>query len=340
VLHWLAPVAAAAVIVGGGATAGTIVARADSAPPDRSAAQLLVDLQNAGVDGLSGLVVESADLGLPLLTGLVRTAGTRHMFGASRLVTLLSGSTTVRVWQAGEHRQRLSLLSGQDQTDLIRDGSDVWMWNSADRLASHLTLPAGAGTGTGTPQEAADAALAAIDPATTVTTTGAATVAGRDAYELVLHPEDPASLIGQVRIALDAEHHIPLRVEVYARNATAPAVGVEFQQISFAVPDPEQFAFNPPPGTTTTEGDIAAVTGQRTTAPKLIGDGWTSVLTTRLAAGAAKSAIGGLPEVSGPWGTGHLIDGALLTVLITDDARVYAGPVTRERLFEVAAHRR
>src|SRR3954462_1475277 len=69
-LRWLVPSAAAVVIIGGGAAAGTIGAGADPSLPDRSAAQLLVDVQNAKVDGLSGTIVQTADLGLPDISGL------------------------------------------------------------------------------------------------------------------------------------------------------------------------------------------------------------------------------------------------------------------------------
>src|SRR3954462_13707382 len=70
-LRWLVPSAAAVVIIGGGAAAGTIVASADSPLPARSAAQLLVDVQNAKVDGFSGTVVETADLGLPAIASAI-----------------------------------------------------------------------------------------------------------------------------------------------------------------------------------------------------------------------------------------------------------------------------
>ena len=43
-------------------------------------------------------------------------------------------------------------------------------------------------------------------------------VAGRDAYELVLDPNDDGSLIEQVRIAIDGETRQPLRVQVFARR--------------------------------------------------------------------------------------------------------------------------
>src|SRR3954468_21085598 len=74
-LRWLVPTAAAVVVIGGGAAAGTIVASADPSLPDRSAAQLLVDIQNAKVVGLSGTIVENADLGLPAIAGLAGGIG-------------------------------------------------------------------------------------------------------------------------------------------------------------------------------------------------------------------------------------------------------------------------
>jgi len=52
------------------------------------------------------------------------------------------------------------------------------------------------------PQAAAERALAAITPSTQVTTSGTATVAGRSAYELVLKPKEPTSLVAQVRVAI------------------------------------------------------------------------------------------------------------------------------------------
>src|ERR1044071_6451934 len=87
-LRWLVPSAAAVLVIGGGAAAGTIVASADPALPERSAAQLLVDVQNARVDGLSGTVVQTADLGLPSLPGI--TGGQ----GDADLTKLVAGSNT------------------------------------------------------------------------------------------------------------------------------------------------------------------------------------------------------------------------------------------------------
>ena len=367
-LRWLVPSAAAVLVIGGGAAAGTIAASADPSLPPRSAAQLLVDVQNAKIDGLSGTVVETADLGLPSLAGLGS--------GGADITKLIAGSNTARVWYAGEDKARVALIGTLGETDVIRNGNDVWMWQSRDNSATHLTLPAETADKTPptlpsglptTPQEAADAALAAIDPTTAVSTTGAAKVAGRDAYELVLAPKDTASLIGQVRLAIDAEQHIPLRVEVYAKGANNPAVRIAFQQISFAVPDAQQFAFNPPPGakvTTEKPSEVAKVPGKVGSAAEkaaekaakpdgaaaadrqVVGKGWTSIFVAKLPTGAdtakgseagqVQGLIDSLPKVSGSWGSGHLLSGSLFSALITDDGRVLIGAVAPEKLYEAA----
>jgi outer membrane lipoprotein-sorting protein len=375
-LRWLVPGAAAAMVIGGGAAAGTLIASADPALPERSAAQLLVDLQTARPAGFSGTVVETADLGLPPLTGL--NGGQ----GEADLSKLVSGSNTARVWYAGQDQVRLALLGTLGETDVVRNGTDVWIWRSVGNTATHLKLPAdaaqhraGALPGVpATPQEAANAALAAIDPTTSVTTTGSAKVAGRDAYELVLAPKDTASLVGQVRLAIDAKEHVPLRVDVYSKGANDPAFRVAFQQISFAVPDAEQFKFNPPPGAKVTteqpsaadkgeitakekaeiakrKAEIAKQKAQRTPAaspesgPTVVGTGWTSIVIAKVPSDRGNGAeaqqltgvLNSLPKVSGSWGSGRLLQSKLFTVLVTDDGRMLAGAVAPDRLYAAAA---
>jgi outer membrane lipoprotein-sorting protein len=371
-LRWLVPSAAAVVIIGGGAAAGTIVASADPSLPDRSAAQLLVDVQNAKVDGFSGTVVETADLGLPAIVGAL---GSQAKSGD--LTRLVAGSNTARVWYAGEDKARIALVGTDGETDVIHNGTDVWLWQSADNTATHVTLAAGEKTTPvpsgipATPQEAADQALAAISPTTKVSTTGAAKVAGRDAYELVLSPKDTASLVGQVRLAIDAKTHIPLRVDVYAKNATNPAVRVAFQQISFTTPDAQQFKFNPPPNAKVNEATkqqdqhekvtagqkaaavekakaAGAATAKPAAEPTVIGKGWTSIVELKLPAAKnttdsksetaqLQAGLNMLPKVSGAWGSGHLLSGSLFSALVTDDGRVFIGAVTPAALEQAAA---
>jgi outer membrane lipoprotein-sorting protein len=348
-LRWAVPAVAAAAVIGGGAAVGTLTAAADPNLPPRSAAQLLVDLQTARLDGLSGTVVQQADLGLP---SLAIGGG-----ASSDLSSLLAGKNTLRVWYAGPDQARIALLGRNGESDIILNKRDLWLWSSQDNSYSHQRFPgtedaaeAAAPHGLGlTPQQAADAALAAIDPSTVVSTAGSASVAGRDAYELVLAPRDSASLIGQIRLAIDAEEHVPLRVQVYPKGGSNPAVEVAFTQINFERPDAEQFAFTPPPGAKEQKLDLDGLA--RTPLPRLsggktIGSGWTTVVVAGAPGGPAgqpggPNEIAGmlqiLPEVSGSWGSGRLLSGKLFSVLLTEDGRVLAGLVSPERLYQVAA---
>jgi len=322
-LRWAVPGAVVAIALGAAAISA-VTADATPTLPSRSAAELLVDVQNARLTGLSGTVVQDAALGLPELP--VQMGGQ----GSSDFTALVSGTHTLRVWYAGQDQQRVALLGTLGESDLVRNGSDVWTWSSDGNTATHYRLPAGAGdkalaehpdasAAAMTPQQAAEAALAAIDPTTTVTTEGTATVAGRSAYELVLGPKDTASLVGQVRIAIDAEQHIPLRVQVFAKNASTPAFQVGFTQVSFDVPAAENFQFSPPPGATVTESTLGSgasatpgqaggpETGPRPTRPAaaeeptIVGTGWTSVLVAKVPTTGAMSdsaTPGTAPETS------------------------------------------
>jgi outer membrane lipoprotein-sorting protein len=356
-LRWLVPATAAAAVIGGGVAVGTLASASEPDLPPRSAAQLLVDLQTARLDGLSGTVVQRAELGLPDIANLAGMSG-------QGLASLVSGKNTLRVWYAGPEQARIALMSTLGEQDVIRNGDDVWIWNSRTKEARHATLPEG-GQETpqavpgmpSTPQEAADMALKAIDPSTEVTVDRTSTVAGRDAYQLVLRPRDKASLVGQITIAIDATEHVPLRFQVFPKGADDVAFEAAFTQISFDRPDAGQFTFNPPPGTKVTEEKAdaekpgaapAKPQGTPDDEPTIVGEGWTSVVVAKLdgfdtaaqskdpEAQQVMGLLNQLPKVSGSWGSGRMLAGTLFTVLLTDDGRVLGGFVAPERLYEVA----
>jgi outer membrane lipoprotein-sorting protein len=319
-LRWAVPTVTAVALVGGGAAVGGLGAIAGSGLPARTAAQLLVDVQKARLDGLSGTVVQKSDFGLPDLPVAGASGGT----GSSSLTSLLSGTHTMRVWFAGPDKARMALLGTLGESDVIRNGQDVWVWASQEKTAKHYLVPAHDASGKSasipgtsglptptdlptSPQAAAEQALAAITPSTKVTTSGTATVAGRSAYELVLEPKDATSLVAQVRVAIDGTEHVPLRVQVFAKSVPDPVFEVAFNAVDFARPDAAQFTFKPPPGTTVTDSKVPtpppSAAGSKTNTvapqtgsasmPKVVGKGWTSVLVAKIPAtdaGAGGSA--------------------------------------------------
>ncbi len=362
--RWAAPAAAVAAVAAGTLITNLTASAGPSLPP-RSAAQLLADVQRAQLAYVSGTVVQSADLGLPDLSAL---GGSQ---GSSSLQSVVTGTHTWRVWYGGEQQQRLALVGSLGESDVVRNGRDLWLWSSDEKTATHYRLPEHrahdaqvGGTGPSpkatdlpkTPEEAAQRALAALDPTTEVTTSGSAVVAGRSAYELVLKPRNPASLVASVRISVDAERHIPLRVRAYSTKLANPAFEVGFTSIDFGRPDARQFTFNPPPGTKVTEGSVPAgkdkvakdkaARPDRANAPTVVGKGWAAVAVGSLPPGAltsssssgsgdqqAQALLRNLPRVSGSWGSGRLLGGTLFSAVLTDDGRYAVGAVKPETLY-------
>lgn len=338
--RYLVPAAAAGVV--GLVATGVFSAQAAPPLPPRTAAQLLADLQTADVAGFSGTVVQKASLGLPQLPDV---AGSGSELS---LMSLLTGTNTLKVWYGGPTRQRIALLDPVAEMDVFHDGADVWQWDSSTRTATHLSTPeaASAGSqppGTVTPDQLAQQAVAAIDPTTEVRVDTTTRVAGRAVYRLVLLPRDGATRIGSVTVEIDGETKVPLGTQVYARGASSPAMDVSFTDIDFGAPDAANFTFTPPAGSTITRVDANAPTGMgrsvaadSASSATTVGAGWTRVVVmhTALAGSSTSKQLDSfLKPVSGAWGSGRLLTSSLLSALILDDGRVLVGAVDPERLY-------
>jgi outer membrane lipoprotein-sorting protein len=342
-LRWSVPACVAGIVAL--ASAGVFTARASSERlPAKSAEALLADVQSARVSGLSGTIVARTSLGLPSLPNIGANQG------QASLPSLLSGSHTMRFWYDGPQRQRLALLGTTNETDLFHNGRDVWQWDSDGHTATHTVLPAGhpsrAQSIDLTPQQVAERAIKAITPTTAVTVAANRRVADRTAYELVLTPYDKTTLVGSVRIAIDGKTKMPLAVQVFSRTSSTPAIDVAYSHVSFKTPAADNFAFTPPPGATVRQGSAAdhPAEPRSRTAPgtvTTIGSGWTAIIeyraTPQQIAKVAGPVLGQLTAVHGGWGHGRLLTSALLSVLVTDDGRVFAGAVDAPVLFTAAA---
>lgn len=342
-LRWLVPIAAAATILSGGLIAGTAVA--EPPLPERTAEQLVAEVAAARPTNLSGTIETSAELGLPDLPGSRR---------GSDFEALLSGDNTIRLWVGSAEQTRVAVHGTFGESDLIRNGDEVWLWNSQEKTATHRTLSGEEeerSDDAPTPQQLAARAIAAIAPSTQVDVARNVTVAGRSAYELVLQPKDDRSLVEQIRIAVDGQTYLPLRVQVLAKGAERPAAEAAFTSIDFTAPDPSVFDFTPPPGTEVKKDtgggsddhrpDRKSKQPKDSDEPTIVGQGWTAVYL----ADAGKQAVAkgdedmqetlnALPRVSGTWGTGRLFSSRLMSAVITDDGRIAAGAVRPELLYD------
>lgn len=379
-MKWAVPVAAVA-LVAGAIGAGPVIAAVQGDPvlPGRTAEQLLADAAQATKSGLkpmSGTVMQTASFGLP---GLPQVPG----MGGTSPAALLAGSHELKVWYGGENQVRLALPGRMSESNLIVNGDQAWLWESDANKATRIkvdgqALHGGAGeapkalpTAT-TPQQLAQELLRETGADTVVSVTNTEKVADRAAYQLVLAPKDASSLVREVRLALDGETFIPLRIQVYAKSAAEPAFEVGFTSVTFTPPAEDNFTFTPPAGAKVVEqrlldtpaaerGKVAQekAEGLKDRA-RTIGDGWTTVMELPLSEqdlkGQAPKARGDGPAgqdanaivdallksakpVSGTWGSGRVIQTKLFSALLTDDGRLLVGAVTPEKLTEAAGQR-
>jgi len=191
-------------------------------------------------------VVETASLGLPRLpqTG-----------NPTSPASLLTGSHTMKVYYQDASHFRLAVPQPSSETDVIADGTKVWLWNSTGDSVTEFTPPANAKHSTPklpktplTPQQAADQVVAAVGKTTLVSVQANVMVAGEPSYQLVLAPKDHRSLVGKVVVAIDGKYGVPLRVQLYAKGASSPAFQVGYTALQWVTPDPSNFSFTPPKG--------------------------------------------------------------------------------------------
>lgn len=356
--RWAVP--AGALVITGAVMAGSLITVAQAAPvlPSRTPAQLLVAAAQDKGPALYGSVLETASLGLPSLPGTG---------SPTSIMSLLTGSHTIQVWYAGPEHYRLALPASLSESDVVRNGSTAWLWQSTTNSVTEISIPAGQGklkpkrvpVPALTPQQAASQALAAVGPTTVVSVTSNVVVAGQAAYELVLAPKDSRSLVGQIRIAIDGANGVPLRVQVFARGAASPAISVGFTSVTFATPAPADISFTPPAGAKVTKENLGQDSTPKSkpteTGVTTIGSGWLAVLelpssgltpgqgplpakgTSGESAAALGALLGSATVEHGAWGTGRLLRTSLISVLMTDSGRTFVGAVQPSVLYAAAS---
>src|SRR5579885_303795 len=193
-LRWLVPPAVAFVLVAGFGFAPSLVgSSAGAAPilPDISAQDLIAKVIAADAPAFSGTVQTRTNLGLPSIGALSS--------GGSDLLSTLLSPQTLKVAAAPGGKFHVAIPTGLTETDVVSDRTQVWLWQSSSQTVTHLARQADANEparGTKDPTDAAEPtpdALAKrlldnLDPTTRVFVRGTASVAGHDAYELVLSP--------------------------------------------------------------------------------------------------------------------------------------------------------
>lgn len=278
-----APAAAAAAVIGAAALTGPLVANASVDLPAKMPAEVLELAGESTVDSLSGTIEQTSDLGLPDLSPAgpgqgpagpgQGPAGPDSPSAESAALEMLTESHTARIYVDGPSKLRIQVLDQLAERNLIKNGDELWYYDSEENSAVHATVPslgkhhqkpANALTpeeaGAITPAKLAETFLDKIDSSTDVAVGDDRVVAGRSAYNLILTARSEDTLVGSVSIAVDGQNGLPLAVSVTARGDDAPAFSVAFTDISFEPPAATLFDFTPPASATVIEHHQNTVT--------------------------------------------------------------------------------
>ncbi|WP_210725651.1 LolA family protein [Arthrobacter silvisoli] len=368
-LRWL-PAAMVPAALTAAALAGSYQAGAAVSLPGKSAAEIIAMIGRSDVRALSGTLRQSSELGLPQLpsAGPLPSARPGANQGLAAVIELLGTPHTARIYLDGPSKARFQIMDTLAERDVVRNGKDLWLYNSADNSAAHITLPDAPAPGTRTPhahvpadqdpktpemttpEALAQRFLAAVDPSTEVTVGDPTTVAGRTAYQLVLKPRSTGTLLDSVTLAVDSASGLPLGIQLRAREQAAPAFSLAFSDISLAAPESSVFAFTPPRGASIEEKTVtspvpvpeskhpAPGTHPAATRPTVTGKGWDTVVA--FPAGVLPAGVRSAPafaQLTQAVPGGRALSSSLVTVLMLDDGRVFAGMVPLERLQAAAA---
>ncbi|WP_109209762.1 MULTISPECIES: hypothetical protein [Microbacterium] len=363
--RWLS-ITGAFVLVAAVAAAVVIPSAADARVdlPDKTPAELLEFAAASEVTAMTGTIEQTSDLGLPDLSSFTGgSGGDDSRAGISDAIDLLTGSHTANVYLDGD-RARLQVLDRLAERDVYVDraAGEGWFVDSETKSATHYTVDGDIGSAehrpdatVTTPQQMLDEALATLGESTEISVGTDGRVAGRDVYELVLVPNDTASLVGEVRFAIDGETGAAVAASVTARGADQPAFDLSFTDISFSTPDPATLTYTPASGYAVEDETVSAPdrehaarpdagqsgTGTDAVHPVVHGEGWTAVVELPQTAthawddGGPDAAT--LESLTQPAAGGRVLETALVTVYFADDGRVFAGAVSADHLARVAA---
>ncbi len=297
-------------------------AGAQPALPPVSPEDLVASVLKAEPGPFNGTVQMDNALGLPALPNMPQA---------------VNGTSTAQVWSGGDDKGRVQIPNPTGERTLVSDGTTFWAWNSDDRTVTKATRqPGQTRPADADPTKAATDALAALQPTSTISVDGTDEVAGRPAYDLVLAPKPTErTLLREVRIAVDAQERMPLRLTVLGQGSTAPALQIGFTDLTFGPQDPARFTFTPPAGATVQEASPR--NAPQRDKPTVVGDGWDRVVIEKVPPDQSKDLAGLGTPISGPWGSGRLIKTAVATAIVTDDGRVAAGAVPEQVLSETLA---
>lgn len=240
----LAAIAGLIIAVAGGTAIAVAAAGTGPTPPPESLAQALH--QAASAPAVSGISAR-----ISFTNNLINSADIQ---GSD---PLLNGATG-RLWVSDNHQLRLELQGNNGDAQIVVKNGSFWAYDPTSNTVYQGTLPAQSSSGSGKDQSNAADAIPSVAQIQTnlnqlmqhlnIVGPTPRNVAGQPAYKIRVSPKHDGGLLGDVQLAWDAAHGVPLGIAVYARGNNTPVLELKATQISFGTIDQGVFNIQPPAG--------------------------------------------------------------------------------------------
>jgi hypothetical protein len=209
-------------------------------PPPTSLSELL--LRESGAAGAAGISAH-----FHYANRLVPDASALPAITGSGPAPLLEGADG-RLWWAGG-RLRIEFQTDAGDTQLLVHGNRALMYDASAGNAFSAELPALGGAGAVRSGLAGAAQLLlGMRTRVHVSRPQPGVTAGRPSYTVTLRPAGGGSLIGAVRVAVDAATGTPLAITVAGRRDRRPVIQVTLSDVSYAPVSPDVFRLQLPFG--------------------------------------------------------------------------------------------
>jgi outer membrane lipoprotein-sorting protein len=202
-----------------------------------------------------------------------RITFTNHLIGASNIQgsdPILNGASG-RLWYSpAAHRLRIELQADGGDAQVVVNNGSFWIYDPSANTVYEGTLPAQAGAAHDAKAKSAHDAvptIAAINKDlkgltqhTNLSGALPSDVAGKATYTVKVSPKHDAGLLGDVQLAWDAAHGVPLRFAIYARGDGTPVLELKATNVSFGTVPTSDFAAAAPAGAKVVKVNVPAGT--------------------------------------------------------------------------------
>jgi outer membrane lipoprotein-sorting protein len=393
--RWI-PAVLAPVLVAGSVFGFSVQANAAIDLPDKSASQILQMINTNPDIAFSGRIVKKASMGLPPMNIIPDISQSMIDEMAKKMpkemgdflpkasaqgelalaLEFFAGTHRANIYVDGTNKSRLQVLDLLSERDFIRNGNELWAYDSTKSLAQRTVINEREVKSAEniarlllamnksklpfdytSPAAVADYILKEASKYSTISVASDVKIADRGAYQITITPKSNQSLVASATLAIDAATGLPLAARVMAVGQESPAFEVAFETITFEKPAASHFNFTPPAGTrivdvpAPTQADLLRELGKLPALPSeadakakledLINQGWGAVVHVPAAQVPAElrklQAENKLyTELTKPVSGGRVFTTALLNIFFADNGDIYAGSVTVERLLAVA----